>query len=326
MFLKKIQNNIFNLITILISIVAILFILELGLRLKNYIIVDYDVEMWKYSKKLKIQVENLSINHVHKKNSSAVLQNVEVNINSLGIRGTESDLEKWTKSKKKILLLGSSITLGWGVKEDLVLNNILEDFASSNNLDWATLNGGIGNYNTKRYISNFFENYKDLEPDIILVQYFINDAEILNPNSGNLITRNFHLGVMLWKYLSTMKSEIKKESIYEYYKNVYEKEKNDKIVKNHFKNLKSHCSANKIRCIVVYTPDLNLIKSHAKLAFARDYISEISEEIDLEFFDLTPSFKEVKNDNLTNSKYNDRHPNFFSHNIMAKEIYNYLIN
>ena len=71
---------------------------------------------------------------------------------------------------------------------------------------------------------------------------------------------------------------------------------------------------------------LNLIKSHAKLAFARDYISEISEEIDLEFFDLTPSFKEVKNDNLTNSKYNDRHPNFFSHNIMAKEIYNYLIN
>ena len=326
MFLKNIRMYVYNFVIVLISIISILSFLEIGLIIKNHVIIDYYLEMWKYSKKLKIAVHEKKINHVHKKNSSAELQKVRININSLGMRGTEEDYSEWVSSKNKILFIGSSITLGWGVEEKMVMSNVLESLAKSNNLNWATLNGGVGNYNTERYISNFFENYVDLKPDIVFVQYFINDAEILDANKGNFLTRNFHLGVALWKYFSLMKSDIEDENIYEYYKKVYKKEKQKKIVKNNLSKFSKYCMKNQIRCIIMYIPDLNLIKFEHKLIFARDYVKEISGELDLEFLDLSYKFENQKNTELTNSEFNDRHPSSFAHQKMGKEIYNYLIN
>ena len=42
-------------------------IVETFLRIKNHFIIDYDIEMWKYSKYLKIPHKNSKINHIHKK-------------------------------------------------------------------------------------------------------------------------------------------------------------------------------------------------------------------------------------------------------------------
>ena len=58
--------------------------------------------MWKYSKYLKIPDKNKKINHIHKKNTSAKLQNVEISINSLGMRGDDKDIENWKSSDLRI--------------------------------------------------------------------------------------------------------------------------------------------------------------------------------------------------------------------------------
>ena len=50
-----------NILTILISIFVSLLICEFALRLKHKLIFDYDLEQWKYSKKLKIKDENKKI-------------------------------------------------------------------------------------------------------------------------------------------------------------------------------------------------------------------------------------------------------------------------
>ena len=57
MFLKNIRMYVYNFVIVLISIISILSFLEIGLRIKNHVIIDYDLEMWKYSKKLKIAVD-----------------------------------------------------------------------------------------------------------------------------------------------------------------------------------------------------------------------------------------------------------------------------
>ena len=328
MFIKSlmIKKILLNVLLIVTSIFIIFFLIEIGLRIKNKFVIDYDIEMWKYSKELKVKSDNLKINHVHKKNSSFILQNILININSKGLRGEEIDLKNWKISDKKILFIGSSITLGWGVEEKMVQNKILENKAKNDNLNWATLNGGIGNYNTERYVTNFMENYKDLNPDTVILQYFINDAEILNPQDGNFFTKNFHLGVFIWKYLAKMKSDIIKENIYDYYKRVYSEEKKNNIVKNNLIRFSNYCKKNNIRCVIFYTPDLNLINKINELEFARDYIKKISEEVDIEFLDLTETFVMNKNKKLTNSEYKDRHPNSFAHKIFANNLYKYLLN
>ena len=320
------KKNFLNILVSIFSLFLIFIIIEMGLRIKNKFVIDYDIEMWRYSKELKVKSNDKEINHEHKKNSSAILQNVEISINSKGMRGNDIDLENWQISNKKILFIGSSITLGWGVNERMVQNKILERKAKENNLNWATLNGGIGNYNTERYVKNFLINYKDLKPDVVILQYFINDAEVLNYQDGNFFSRNFHLGVFLWKYLAKIKSDIIKENIYDYYKRVYLDEEKSQIVKNNLINFQNFCKKNDIRCIIFYTPDLNLINTIDKLEFAKRYVEEISEEMNMEFFDLTYIFKTLKDKKLTNSEYKDRHPNSFAHTIFADNLYKYLVN
>ena len=51
---------------ILASALVSLIVCEGILRVKNYFILDYDVEMWRYAKFLKIKSTNPKINHTHK--------------------------------------------------------------------------------------------------------------------------------------------------------------------------------------------------------------------------------------------------------------------
>lgn len=326
MILKSFKTYFINFLILITSITIIFIVIETFLRIKNHFVINYDVEMWKYSKELKTAVKNLKINHIHKKNKSAILQNVEIKINSLGMRGDEEDIQNWQSSDLKILFIGSSIMLGWGVKEKFVLNNIVEDLAKKNDKSWATLNSGIGNYNTQRYVNNYLENNKNLNPDIIIVQYFINDAEILTSNRGNLITRNFHLGVLLWKYISLFEDDLSVRNIDDYYKKIYKDEKTNKIVKRNLLKLKKHCKDKNIRCILVYTPDIDLLKSGYNFKFIKKYLLEIVKELDMEFLDVTDAIKDNINLKMTNIEYKDRHPNSKAHEIIGETIYKYLIN
>jgi hypothetical protein len=158
----------YNILLIFISAFVSLIILEFFLIIKNKYIINYDSEMWKYSKLLKTKSKNNLINHVHLKNVNAQLQNVNININSIGIRGQEKDLTEWDRATKKILFIGSSITLGWGVEEKQTLTSMLENKLNSDTKTlWKILNGGIGNYNTQRYVVNYNENLKLLKPIFI---------------------------------------------------------------------------------------------------------------------------------------------------------------
>ena len=121
MILKSSKTYFINFLILIASITIIFIVIETFLRIKNHFVINYDVEMWKYSKKLKTAVTNPKINHIHKKNKSAILQNVEIKINSLGMRGDDEDIQKWQSSDLKILFIGSSIMLGWGVKEEFIL-------------------------------------------------------------------------------------------------------------------------------------------------------------------------------------------------------------
>jgi hypothetical protein len=92
---------------------------------------------------------------------------------------------------KKILFLGSSISLGWGVEQKDSYPGIIQTKLSSDSINYKVLNGSIGNYNTFRYVNNFLSNQTDIEPKVIVINYFINDAETLPINSSNWLIKKF---------------------------------------------------------------------------------------------------------------------------------------
>ena len=109
----------------------------------------------------KIKVNNKKINHVHIPNKFGNFQNIEIKTNSFGQRDIEYDNNFLKKHDRSFLIIGSSIPLGWGVKQDKTFTSRLNEISKKNKKKWLFINGGVGNYNTERYVNNYLENWSD---------------------------------------------------------------------------------------------------------------------------------------------------------------------
>ena len=247
--IKTISKSILLILTSLL--IGILFC-ELILRVKHNYVINYDIEMWKYAKKLKQKVPNEKINHIHINNKSALLQKTEIKINNLGQRDINYDNSILKNFDRSFLILGSSVALGWGVDKEKIFSSILNNKAIEDNKKWIFINGGVGNYNTERYINNYLENWKSLEFTDLIIHFFVNDTELIQSAKTNFFTENLHLGVVLWKLINSYVSAFNPENITEYYKKRYEDDyKGFIIAKNELNKLSLHCKKNKINCHII---------------------------------------------------------------------------
>ena len=130
---SKIKNFSRVISLVFFSLLISLIFCEMILRVKHHIIPNYDIEMWKYAKFLKIKSENKKIGHTHRKNKSAILQKIEIKTNSLGQRDVYIDNELLKNYERSFLFLGSSIILGWGVENSETLSNQLNKISNKNN-------------------------------------------------------------------------------------------------------------------------------------------------------------------------------------------------
>jgi hypothetical protein len=99
---------------------------------------------------------------------------------------------------RRILFLGGSITLGWGVKDDDTVTARVQRILREQEPGVEVLNGGVGNYNAEHYVERFFAQLKELNPKDIVVQYFVRNAERLESGNGNVLLGNSELAVALW--------------------------------------------------------------------------------------------------------------------------------
>ena len=87
MIKKKITQN---LILICISLILMLLFLEILIRSIVDNGMNYDIEMMKYSKTLKIKSENLRVGIEHERNKEAVLMGQKIVLNDYGFRNDRS--------------------------------------------------------------------------------------------------------------------------------------------------------------------------------------------------------------------------------------------
>src|SRR5262245_60816363 len=110
------RNVVFSSVLVVASVALSLTAAELLLRVKNSSMTNYDIEMWRYAKELKAKSPDESLDFDHVRSRSALLQSVEIRLNNWGLRGP--DVPPRAPDERRILFLGGSITLGWGVSEE----------------------------------------------------------------------------------------------------------------------------------------------------------------------------------------------------------------
>ena len=169
-----------NAILLLVTVLVFSAALEIALRIIFARSLDFSMEMWKYAVELKRPVANPELSFVHAPNRSAFLMGVPVSINSHGLRDHEYAEAKPTGTYR-IVMLGDSTCFGWGVRLDETVAKMLERDLNAASLPpyrhFEVLNAGVGNYDTVQEVAHY-ENYdRAFHPDLVILEYFINDAE-----------------------------------------------------------------------------------------------------------------------------------------------------
>lgn len=314
------KNFLLYIILLAISIVFAFIFCEVILRVKHSLVPNYDIEMWKYAKELKKQVEDKNIGHVHRENKSGIFQGVNIKINNFGQRDVDYNNDYLNKFEKKFLIIGSSITLGWGVDKEKTFSHMLNIYAINEKKNWLFINGGIGNYNSQRYVNNYLKNWSNLSFNHIIINYFVNDAEIKENKKTNLFIKYTHTGVVLWKLFKSFDPSLKKENISSYYEKIYaDNYKGFVIARSEIAKLNEYCKANKIKCILVNIPDIHQLNPY-KLNFINKKIENFAKDIDIQYIDLLPVLKDLDEKKLRNN-FQDSHPNALAHELIAKEIF-----
>lgn len=288
------------------------------IRLKNASMKNYDIEMWRYSKELKVLSPNPILGHEHRRSTSAVLQSVNIQTNKWGLRGGAIATDPG--DKRRIMLLGSSITLGWGVPQEQTMASRLEDLFAQNGQPTEVLNTGVGNYNTVRYVELFLDRLYQLNPTDVVVHYFINDAEVLPPPGNNWLLRHSQLAVSVWSSLNRFLVPTGWAGLQEHYQNVYSPgSPGFAAMKDALKRLSDYAKKTDIRLYLAITPDVHNLKDYP-YRYIHEALAGISQEYGYVFIDLYPHFAGLEPEAIW-AMPGDPHPNALGHEIMARAVY-----
>ncbi len=302
---------------LIVSLALCLGAAELLLRMKNSAMTNYDVEMWRYAKELKTRSPDPVLDFDHRKSTSAVLQNVEIRLNEWGLRG--APVAPAAPGMRRILFLGGSITLGWGVAEEETLAARLQKMLEESGEKVQVLNGGIGNYNTQRYVSRFFKELAALEPTDIVVHYFLRDAETLPPGGGNVLLRHSQLALTLWIAWQRLAGG-GEQTLAEHYRAVYDPQAPGFLVmRKKLKELADYAQAHDVRLYLAMVPDVHNLMDY-QFGFVHDIMQRIAQEDGYVYIDLLPALRGRPPEELW-AMPGDPHPNGLGHKLMAEAMF-----
>jgi lysophospholipase L1-like esterase len=312
------RNSLASIALFVVSFVISLGAAEAVLRFNNSSMKNYNIEMWRYARELKTVSEKPELGHEHLKNKSALLQSVDINLNEWGLRG--GPVTPLPPGGRRILVLGGSITLGWGVPEAETMTARLEKMFLAKGKPVQVLNAGVGNYNAQRYTKNFFRSLKDLHPTDVVVHYFLRDAETLEPGGGNILLRNSELAVTVWAALQNTLAPHGENVLTDHYKSVYNPtQPGFQTMKTELKKLADYARDKNIRIYLAIVPDVHNLTNYPFGAI-HEQIKQLSAELGYTYVDLLPGFENLEPQQIW-AMPGDPHPNSLGHKIMADQLF-----
>jgi lysophospholipase L1-like esterase len=319
------RRVIFSLGAVLVFFIIAASTLELLTRFVADDGMQYDLEMWKYARDVKQIVSDPLLGHEHAPNRQARLMGVDFRTNSKGLRDREFSYDR-TPGKRRILMLGDSLTAGWGVPLEDTFAKRLERLYTTIGIDTEVINTGVGNYNTIQEVQYFLtEGYK-YKPDVVILNFFVNDAESLIPERfPSVVMRVCYACVFVIGRSDELgRRFFGKLNWSEYYLSLYDdgKSKGWLDAKKAIQTLVDYCKTNGVALLIASLPELHDVGNY-HLQRITDLVHQAADQYDVPFVDILPYLKGHRSSALWITP-SDPHPNGFADQLIARGLFDAL--
>jgi len=253
----------------------------------------------------------------------AELHGVEIRINSKGLREREIAYER-SAGTYRVLFLGDSLTLGWGVPFERTFPKLLGPaLSAATGRPVEVINAGVGNYNTVQEWAYFETEGIKYDPDHVMLLYFINDAEPTPAYHAAALQESSMLLVFSWSRLTRLMTRLGlRQDFLAYYAGLYaDSSAGWRASKEALRHLDAAARADGRRFTVFVCPELRVFKgSYPFLAQHREILAYLTAE-GIEHMDLLPLFRErPESESEFWVSKGDSHPNALGHRVIADAV------
>ena len=312
----------FGILMIIGWVVVVAIVIESFVRVFADDGMQFDLEMWKYARDVKQVSSNPLIGHEHAPNRRATLMGVDFQTNSRGLRDRDFPYEK-PAGRLRILMLGDSLTVGWGVRAEDTFSKRIETMLRNRGLDLDVINTGVGNYDTIQEVTYFLTEGFKYQPDIVVLNYFVNDAEPVPQSSEpSILARHCMACVFIAGRVDTLKRMIAPQQSWDnYYLSFYNGDRSAGwlAAREAIRKLADYCRANGIKLMIANLPELHDVKDY-RFAVITDLVRDIAKESNAEFVDALPSLKREESSRLWVTPP-DPHPNARANELIADALF-----
>jgi len=325
------------LVGVAFSIVATLVTFGLGeavVRLVASQRLIYNIEMVRYATKLKMRDPQGEVSHVHRPSSSAKLMGVDVSLNSLGDRGPEL-AEPRDTARKRVLVMGSSITMGWGVPLPQTFAATTEQLLNTQHpfgpqTSFEFVNAGIGNYNTVFQHALFRRQFPVVKPDMVVLHYFVSDVQPRTMGRNNPLLQHSYLAAFVFDRWSQVKLRFggNYKDLFTFYSELYQDDSPAwAMTKQHVQEMREASEKAGAPFVIVITPDIHDLSPGTPYKALYDKIEKTFSGMGIRTVSTFDAFQKEFGGDVSKVwiQADDPHPNAKGHALMANVLYQYMV-
>lgn len=278
----------------------------------------FDLEMWKYARDLKQVARDPLLGHEHRPGAAAHLMGVDVRINRQKLRDDEHPYER-PAGAERVLMLGDSITFGWGVAAEDTVSKVLERRLRTMGLSVEVINAGVGNYNTTMEVAYFLGEGYRYDPQLVVLNYAFNDAEpVPTYRPPRFWQRHFYAYVWLSGRLDVLARLLgRRQHWADYYLDLYDAPGWTEAERS-IARLADQCRGRGMGLLIVNYPELRELRPY-RLERVRELVRAAAERHGVAYLDLYPVVRDERPETLWVTRPDD-HPNRHAHALYADAI------